>query len=371
MKNMTVFYSDTCGDARNCIYPHRVDLSDPGQREKVFRHDHVLAHFSDGHRGNENFLSADTVGIDVDNEKSDEEADWVTPEDIADMLPDVQYILVPSRHHMMEKGKEGQQKGARPRFHLIFPIDRIFGRTEYESLKRQLAAVFPFADDNALDASRMFFGTPDGLCIVHEGEHLITDYLEQAERETDETYSVVDLQTGIPGERVYETKKVIPLGRRNTTLHRFALQVLTRFGKSEEARKLYREEALCCEQPLSEGELGTIWRSAEKYYDKVVSGQEVLDLIDNWDETDFKMTVEDLEGERFRVSNIDKDNTIFKYWDKDSIYYIDPNASYKGGFFFGSSTGREKVKRRWIRALNFSLVEDPSLSEDNTTENGD
>ena len=271
MKNMTVFYSDTCGDARNCIYPHRVDLSDPGQREKVFRHDHVLAHFSDGHRGNENFLSADTVGIDVDNEKSDEEADWVTPEDIADMLPNVQYILVPSRHHMMEKGKEGQQKGARPRFHLIFPIDRIFGRTEYESLKRQLAAVFPFADDNALDASRMFFGTPDGLCIVHEGERLITDYLEQAERETDETYSVVDLQTGIPGERVYETKKVIPLGRRNTTLHRFALQVLTRFGRSEEARKLYREEALCCEQPLSEGELGTIWRSAEKYYDKVIS----------------------------------------------------------------------------------------------------
>ena len=108
----------------------------------------------------------------------------------------------------------------------------------------------------------------------------------------------------------------------------------------------------------------------EKYYDKVVSGQEVLDLIDNWDET-YYITVEDLEGEIFSVNDIDKDNTIFKYWDKDSIYYIDPNAFYKGGFFFGSSTGREKVKRRWIRALNFSLVEDPSLSDDNTTENGD
>jgi hypothetical protein len=107
----------------------------------------------------------------------------------------------------------------------------------------------------------------------------------------------------------------------------------------------------------------------EKYYDKVVSGQEVLDLIDNWDETDFKMTVEDLEGERFRVSNIDKDNTIFKYWDKDSIYYIDPNAFYKGRFILYQNSRNKSDKG--IVELYFSLVEDPLLSEDNTTENDD
>ena len=108
----------------------------------------------------------------------------------------------------------------------------------------------------------------------------------------------------------------------------------------------------------------------EKYLNGPVSGQEVLDLIDNWDET-YYMTVENVEDERFRVSNLDKDDTIFKYWDKESCYYIDPDALYKGGFFFGSSTGREKEERWWISALNFSLVEDPSLSEDNTTENDD
>ncbi len=108
----------------------------------------------------------------------------------------------------------------------------------------------------------------------------------------------------------------------------------------------------------------------EKYLNGPVSGQEVLDLIDNWDET-YYMTVENVEDERFRVSNLDKDDTIFKYWDKESCYYIDPDALYKGGFIFGSSTGREKEERWWIRALNFSLVEDPSLSEDNTTENDD
>ena len=124
------------------------------------------------------------------------------------------------------------------------------------------------------------------------------------------------------------------------------------------------------EEETFEEKYAAAQKKYEKYLNGPVSGQEVLDLIDNWDET-YYMTVEDLEGEIFSVNDIDKDNTIFKYWDKDSIYYIDPDAFYKGGFIFGSSTGREKEERWWIRALNFSLVEDPSLSEDNTTENDD
>ena len=110
----------------------------------------------------------------------------------------------------------------------------------------------------------------------------------------------------------------------------------------------------------------------EKYLNGPVSGQEVLDLIDNWDETDFEMTVSDKTGNnRYSVSNLDKEETKFGYWNEESCYYIDPDALYKGGFFFGSSTGREKEERWWIRALNFSLVEDPSLSEDNTTDQND
>ena len=110
----------------------------------------------------------------------------------------------------------------------------------------------------------------------------------------------------------------------------------------------------------------------EKYLNGPVSGQEVLDLIDNWDETDFEMTVSDKTGNnRYSVSNLDKEETKFGYWNEESCYYIDPDALYKGGFIFGSSTGREKEQRWWISALNFSLVEDPSLSEDNTTDQND
>ena len=110
----------------------------------------------------------------------------------------------------------------------------------------------------------------------------------------------------------------------------------------------------------------------EKYLNGPVSGQEVLDLIDNWDETDFEMTVSDKTGNnRYSVSNLDKEETKFGYWNEESCYYIDPDALYKGGFIFGSSTGREKEERWWISELYFSLVEDPSLSEDNTTDQND
>ena len=110
----------------------------------------------------------------------------------------------------------------------------------------------------------------------------------------------------------------------------------------------------------------------EKYLNGPVSGQEVLDLIDNWDETDFEMTVSDKTGNnRYSVSNLDKEETKFGYWNEESCYYIDPDALYKGGFIFGSSTGREKEERWWISELHFSLVEDPSLSEDNTTDQND
>lgn len=107
----------------------------------------------------------------------------------------------------------------------------------------------------------------------------------------------------------------------------------------------------------------------EKYLNEPVSGQEVLDLIDNWDETDFEMTVSNISGESFRVSNWPKNSTRVDYWNKESIYYIDPNAFYEGRFLLFESPGR--ISHKGIGSLRFSLVEDPSLSDDNTTENGD
>ena len=91
-----------------------------------------------------------------------------------------------------------------------------------------------------------------------------------------------------------------------------------------------------------------------KYLNEPVTGQEVLDLIDNWDESEFDMTVEDSEGYRFSVNDIDKDDTIFNYWDEESTYYIDPDAFYEASFILYQSPKKEDRK---IVELCFARVE--------------
>ena len=104
----------------------------------------------------------------------------------------------------------------------------------------------------------------------------------------------------------------------------------------------------------------------DKYYQKIVSGQEVLDLVDNWDETDFGLAVDSVKNGRVRVDNVDRNdpNAVFTYWDKESGWYIDPNAYYRASFLLYQDPRKESD--RGISDLYFHLVEDPSLSDDNT-----
>ena len=104
----------------------------------------------------------------------------------------------------------------------------------------------------------------------------------------------------------------------------------------------------------------------DKYYQKIVSGQEVLDLIDNWDETDFGLAVDGVKNGMFEVNDVDKNdpNAVFTYWDKESGWYIDPNAYYRASFLLYQDPRKESD--RGISDLYFHLVEDPSLSDDNT-----
>ncbi len=159
-------------------------------------------------------------------------------------------------------------------------------------------------------------------------------------------------------------KKSIQIKKRSIIPHIFCLMIIT---LSMTLSGCYSSSSV--EEETFEEKYEAAQKKYEKYLNGPVSGQEVLDLIDKWDETDFKMTVENIEDQRFRVSNLDKDDTIFKYWDKESCYYIDPDAFYEGSFILFEPPGR--VYHISIGALNFSLVEDPTLSDDNTTDQND
>ena len=187
--------------------------------------------------------------LDCDNDHSEDPAEWITPEQLHEALPDVAFAVHYSRNH--NKVKNG--KSARPKFHCFFPIPELTDSAAYSALKRQVQAIFTFFDPNALDAARFFFGTTKPEVAFFDGDLTIMDYL------ADYAFESMEMADST----------VIPEGSRNSTLSHFAGRVLKRYGNTDEAYDAFQKEAAKCDPPLEEHELKTIWRSALQFYRKV------------------------------------------------------------------------------------------------------
>lgn len=208
---ITICRADCAGNARNCRYPTKVVVADAGMMKDAVAYDHVCGEYKGSYRTNGNFLSSDVVVMDLDNDHTDDPAEWVTEGKLDGMMPDISYILVPSRHHMLEKDGES----ARPRYHVYFPIGAVADAGQYVALKRAIHNAFPFFDGNALDAARFIFGADCGDVVWHEGWVNIDEEVSTGTEEEEETPSV--------GGPILE-------GSRNNTLSRFAGRVLKRYG---------------------------------------------------------------------------------------------------------------------------------------------
>ena len=174
-----VYTAECIGNAANCLYPNEVKITDEFSAKLAFATDMVCARYKNNYRNTANFEVANALPGDCDNDHSDEPADWVTPEDIADLFADVSYVLHFSRHHMKPKG----EKGARPRFHIVFLTDPEQDADRYTALKQRLLTSFPFFDANAMDAARFLFGTEDPQVIYHPGTITLNAFLDDLENE--------------------------------------------------------------------------------------------------------------------------------------------------------------------------------------------
>lgn len=241
----TLYTADCTGNPKNKLYPCEAVITSAADMKKSVRFDHVCARYTKNSRSETNFLSADNVPMDCDNSHSENPEDWITPETLDAILPDVQYVLVFSRSHMKEK----ENKAARPRFHVYFPTSLFEDAASYKALKSRIYQQYPFFDGNALDAARFLFGS-EGDVLWHEGSLTIEDYM-----------------------LLMQQKKSIPAGQRNNTLSRYAGKLVKRFGTGEDAHRKFLERAAECEPPLDDEELETIWHSAMKF-GKRVSSQE-------------------------------------------------------------------------------------------------
>lgn len=231
------------GQASNTIYPHQQAITNAQELEQAVHYDHVCGQFKNNQRTIANFIKADCLLMDCDNDHSDDPTTWIKPANIANYFDDVSYAITLSRNNMKAK----HHKAPRPKFHVYFPITEITDAKTYTELKHEIQEYFPYFDDNALDAARFVFGVPSTKAIWHEGSQTVDKFMMV--------------------QRYFAQQNIgsIHEGKRNATLSHFAGRVIMRLGDTAEARQAFQDEAAKCDPPLEEQELQTIWHSAIKF----------------------------------------------------------------------------------------------------------
>lgn len=246
---MTIYDAVTVGSKSNCVYPNPVTVTGADTMKQAAAFDHVCAAYKQNYRSIDNFLKADCLPMDCDNDHSDDPADWLTPFDVAMDFPGVGMIFVYSRNHMKQKGN----RGPRPRFHVYFICSEITDAKVYGDLKDRLIADFPYFDDGAKDSARFLFGVKDAAVEVYDGEITIDEFLADSFEDWDAAQSQI-------GE-----------GSRNTTMSHYAGRIIKRLGNTDEAYQQFLKEAEKCSPPLDDAELRHIWASAVKFGVKVAA----------------------------------------------------------------------------------------------------
>ena len=249
----TLYSADFINAPSNCSYPHKFDVTDAASFVDAVSRDYVCAEYINHYRSGDNFLGSDCLPVDCDNDHSENPANWVTPTDVQAAFPGITFAVHYSRFHMREKNG----KPARPKFHVLFPIEYMTDAAAYSEMKKLVNTIFPYFDTKALDAARFFFGTANPEVELYPGDMTLSEYLSAEDFDA-------DMSGGFHGGT-----QVIPEGSRNATMSRFAGRVIKKYGDNDTAFQCFMEESEKCNPPLEQQELMTIWRSAQKFYARV------------------------------------------------------------------------------------------------------
>ena len=85
--------ANVVSDAKNCLYPNHVEAASGPELQQAVKMDHVCAQYKGNYRNISNFIRSNVLVMDCDNDHSDKPADWITPEKLEEMIPDVSYAL--------------------------------------------------------------------------------------------------------------------------------------------------------------------------------------------------------------------------------------------------------------------------------------
>ena len=260
MNGFTLYYADRRNVEENCVYPNRALIDGAVPLRQTVQYDYVCVTYANDYRSNANYIVSDCLGMDCDNDHSDDPHDWITPERIREAFPDVPFAVHFSRHNNVSK----RGKAPRPKFHVLFKIDDMTDPDAYSALKVRVNSVYPYFDTQALDAARFFFGTKDPEVMFFPGTITLNECLDIYYPDDD---SPTDPLVNMPVPD--HLTAPIHEGSRNATMSHFAGKLLKRLGPTEEAEAVFHQRAQACVPLLPDDELASIWRSALNFYHRI------------------------------------------------------------------------------------------------------
>ncbi|MCF0261221.1 MAG: DNA primase, partial [Erysipelotrichaceae bacterium] len=89
---ITICTANCVGQPGNCSYPNHHVVTDAAKLQAAVAKDHVCAEYKGDYRSNENFLRSDVIVMDIDNDHSENPAEWIMPEKLEELFPDVELV---------------------------------------------------------------------------------------------------------------------------------------------------------------------------------------------------------------------------------------------------------------------------------------
>lgn len=254
MKNFTLSVAKGIRqNPKNKIYSTQAAITTLEELAQAVQFDNTAGIFQHNHRKDENFISADCLFMDCDNDHSDKQEDWLTPEKLAEYLPDVEMYFVYSRHHMKAK----DSKSGRPRFHVYFALSEPVGKsTRIREMKEKLLLLVPEFDKGAKDAARFFYGVENPVVSLQEGSMCIDEYLTIVDADLpDKSIEVSSKTVAVDTET---SDDIISVGERHSTLVKTAIEALSKHSETK-AREIFDKACARCKPQKSIEEVARIW----------------------------------------------------------------------------------------------------------------
>lgn len=96
-----IYTSSNAGNAKNCLYQNRWEITSARELSEAVKLDHVCAEYADNYRSVDKFVRSNVAVMDVDNDHTENAAEWIDAARLDELMPDIAYAWAPSRHNML------------------------------------------------------------------------------------------------------------------------------------------------------------------------------------------------------------------------------------------------------------------------------